>query len=252
MVDGGEKNLLTSDKIVYYASSSGTTGKVKLLPITLAMFKHTMKLFRLGQIAVWRSLPASSYPLHQQRAFSLQSGKRSNAFFRSKDGIPIGPFSQSFSVLSVFPGLKLLSTCVGVINYELIEGISDFETSRFVQLVFALTVKDISHYSATFASSFLHTIKVIENNFEEMCLCISSNDFNHSSLVQENIPDIKFRAKLNQALENIILEYGGSSYGSERIHHIRRECLKKNIPGLLHRLWPQLGFVSTSIGSSFV
>ncbi|CAF2138726.1 unnamed protein product, partial [Rotaria magnacalcarata] len=251
MVDTGEKNLLSSDKIVYYASSSGTTGKIKLLPITSAMFKHVFMLFNVGQVAIWRSLPASSFPLDHQRLFSLQSGKRFNAFLRSKDGTPIGPFSQFMSALSFFPGSKLIGSSLGILDYELIEGISDFETSTFVQLVFALTVQDISSYSVTFASSFLHTVKVIENHFEEMCLCISSSDFNHSSLVHENIHDGKFRTSLNQALENVTLEYGGSSYRSERVHHIRRECLKKNTPGLLPRLWPQLVFASTSLGSSF-
>ncbi|CAF1283163.1 unnamed protein product [Rotaria sordida] len=37
----------------------------------------------------------------------------------------------------------------------------------------------------------------------------------------------------------------------ERAQHIRNECLKKNVPGLLHRLWPTLLYVSTAIGSTF-
>ena len=84
-----------------------------------------------------------------------------------------------------------------------------------------------------------------------MCLCICSTDFYHSSLVRENIADVKLRTALNQALENTALEYGGLSYRSERVNHIRRECLRKNTSSLLHRLWPQLNFVSTAIGSSF-
>ncbi|CAF1268649.1 unnamed protein product [Rotaria sordida] len=37
----------------------------------------------------------------------------------------------------------------------------------------------------------------------------------------------------------------------ERAQHIRNECLKKHVPGLLHRLWPTLLYVSTAIGSTF-
>ncbi|CAF3645735.1 unnamed protein product [Rotaria sp. Silwood1] len=55
---------------------------------------------------------------------------------------------------------------------------------------------------------------------------------------------------LNQALENTTLEYGALSYRTERVHHIRRESLKINTLGLLHRLWPQLVWVSTTIGDS--
>ena len=92
---------------------------------------------------------------------------------------------------------------------------------------------------------------MIENHFEEMCLCISSTDFYHNSLVRENIADVKLRTVLNKALQNMALEYGGLSYRSKRVSHIRRECLRKNTYGLLHRLWPQLNFASTAIESSF-
>ncbi|CAF3224291.1 unnamed protein product [Rotaria sp. Silwood2] len=127
-----------------------------------------MMLVHLGQAAIWRSFPASSYPLAHQRLFTLQSGKRSNVFLRSKDGTPIGPLSQFMSAVSLFPGIKLMASSIGTIGHQHIEGISDFETNTFVQLVFALTVQDVSSYSVTFASSFLHTVKVIENHFEEM------------------------------------------------------------------------------------
>ncbi|CAF1417716.1 unnamed protein product [Rotaria sp. Silwood1] len=172
-------------------------------------------------------------------------------FLRSKDGTPIGPISQWMSSVKLIPGMKTLGSASNVTDLTLIEGISDYETSTFIQLVFALTVPNLSSYSIPFATAFLHSIKLIETYFEEMCLCISDTDFYHSSLVRKNIRDTKFRTNLNQALENLSLEYGGLSYRSERVHQIRIECLKKNTPGLLHRIWPQLGFASTAIGSSF-
>ncbi|CAF1289797.1 unnamed protein product [Rotaria sordida] len=47
------------------------------------------------------------------------------------------------------------------------------------------------------------------------------------------------------------MKYGGMTYQLERGNHIRKECLKKNVPGILHRLWPTLIYASTAIGSTF-
>lgn len=37
----------------------------------------------------------------------------------------------------------------------------------------------------------------------------------------------------------------------ERAEHIRKECLKRDVPGILHRLWPSLVYASTVLGSSY-
>jgi len=138
-----------------------------------------------------------------------------------------------------------------VIALDLIEDLVDFETSIFVQLVFALMIPDIFAYVVTFAAAFIHTTKLIENHVEEIALCISTADFNHSSLIRNNIQDHESRARLNQALNIVSLEYGGELYRLKRAECIRKECLKKDIPGILHRLWPTLVFVCTAIGGSF-
>ena len=166
MIKNGEKNLLCSDKIIYYAASSGTTGKTKHLPVTRSMLKQLMSIINLGSVAIQRSFPVSFSPVPQQRFFSLQTGKKANMFLRSKDSTPIGPLSQLMSVVSLFPGFRFIASALSIIDSKLIEGISDYETSTFVQLVFALTVADISAYSVPFASGCLHTIKMIENHFE--------------------------------------------------------------------------------------
>ncbi|CAF3598588.1 unnamed protein product [Rotaria sp. Silwood1] len=73
-----------------------------------------------------------------------------------------------------------------------------------------------------------------------MSLCIASANFDYSSLVRDNIQDSKFRAKLNRALNEVTIEYGGIKYQLERAEHIRKEGQKKDVPGILHRLWPTL------------
>ncbi|CAF1259139.1 unnamed protein product [Rotaria sp. Silwood1] len=230
------KNLLSSDKVVYFTVSSETTGKPKHIPVTTAMLKRTTKMLLIRTTAVWRPFPISSYPTAEQRFFTFETGKKSNIFLRSKDGTPIGPLTQFTSAVNLFPGMKQFASSSAVNDLTLIEGISDYETSTFVQLVFALTAANIVYYSVPFASDLLHSVKIIENHFEETCLCITSSDFYHSSFVRQNIPDVKFRTTLNPDLENMALEYGGLSYRSEQVNHIRKECLKKNYLGLLHRL----------------
>jgi hypothetical protein len=251
IVIGGEKNLLSSDSISYFNTSSGTTARIKLIPMTTTMTKKIVPFVRVGYSVIWGSFPSSSVPSPEQRPFQSQSGKKPKMFERTKDGIPIGPLTQAVSAIPLNPVIRKLMSVSNVISLDLIEGITDFETSVFVQLVFALTVPDLYSYSVTFTPGFIHTIKIIQNYFEEISLCISSANFDQSSLVRNNIHDIKFRVDLNRALNDIAIEYGGEAYRLERATHIRRECLKKDLHGILHRLWPKLIYASTVTGSTF-
>jgi hypothetical protein len=251
MAFGGEKNLLSSENIVYFSTSSGTTGKMKLLPVIAEIMKKIGESIRFGTALVWRSFPPSSFPSPEQRTFNLQSGKKTEMFQRSKDGIPIGPLSQSFSAFSSIPRNRSLLSTNNILTLDIVEEITDFETNAFVQLVFALATPNIYSYSASLPPVFIHTVKIIENYFEEMSLCISSANFDHSSLVQNNISDSEFISKLNRTLNEVTIGYGGETYRLERAKHIRNECLKKNVPGILHRLWPTLIYASAAIGSTF-
>lgn len=250
MITQGEKNVLSFSKIIYYATSSGTTGKVKFLPINAAMMKQASTLAGSASSVIWRSLQ-SSYPSPEQRTFQLYNGRKAAMFPKSKDGTPIGAVSEFLSAVSPIPGIRFLISSSNVLGFDLIEGITDFETSTFVQLVFALTIPDLFSYAVTFASVFIHTIKIIEKYAEEISRCIATTNFDCSSLVRNNIQDSKFRAKLNKALNEVTIEYGGLTYRKQRADHIYQECLRRDSPGLLHRLWPSLIFVSTAIGSSF-
>jgi hypothetical protein len=51
-IKAGEKNILTKDKVVYFASTSGTTSKVKLVPITKQRIKNYNKEFALWAVYV--------------------------------------------------------------------------------------------------------------------------------------------------------------------------------------------------------
>ncbi len=250
MIQNGEKNLLSSEKIIYYATSSGTTGKTKFLPICKTMLTQMMTLIRVGSSLILTAL-LPKHPSPEQRVFQLIAGKKADKFPKSKDGTPIGPFSQYFSAVSSFPGLRYILSTFNVLSFDLIEEMPDHETSLFVQLVFALAIPDLSSYSVTFASAFNHSVNVIEKYFEEISRCISFADFNYSSIVRNNIRDSKLIMKLNRALNGVTLEYGGFTYRLERAEHIRKECLRQDISGILHRLWPTMIFASTTTGGSF-
>ena len=250
IVQNGEKNVLTTDKIVYFATTSGTTGRSKLIPIAASTVKPGMMLMRAGSTRILTFLP-SLFPSPEQRIFQLYSGKKTALFSKTKDGTPIGPLSLYRSGIPSSFILKLAISTYDVVPFDLIEGIPDFETSTFVQLVFALAIPDIYSYTVNFAPAFIHSIKIIEKYFEEISQCISNANFDHSSLVQDNISDFQLRTKLNRALNEVTIEYGGFKYRLKRAEHIRKECLKKDVPGILHRLWPTLLYASTVLGSSY-
>lgn len=208
-------------------------------------------IMRIGSSRIVMSL-SSVPPPPEQRIFQLYSGKKIELFPKSKDGIPIGPLSLYRSGIPYGLLFKLAISCYDVLSFDLIEQISDFETSTFVQLVFALSIPDIFSYTVNFAAAFIHSIKIIEKYFEEISSCISTANFDHSSLVRENIVDSKLKNKLNRMLNEVTIEYGGFSYRLKRAEHIRNGCFKKDTPGILHRLWAKLVYASTVLGSSFV
>ncbi|CAF1383476.1 unnamed protein product, partial [Adineta ricciae] len=195
---------------------------------------------------------STSYPCPEQRWFHLYIGKKSKKFPRSKDGIPMGPVTQISSAVSYIPGMNIVLSTFNTLSVNLIENIEDFETSALVQLIFALAVPDLFSYTILFAPTFIHSMKIIEEHFQEICQCISSCNVDQSSVIRNNLHDRKVRQTLNESLNELTMEYGGFVYRQQRAEHIRNECLKKDHCGLLHRLWPTLVFVSTAIGSSFV
>ena len=247
----GENNLLCSENISYYATTAGTTGKTKFLPVTVATMEKVSYLVQLGSAILWGSLPSSSLPSCRQRPFNLLGGRDRELFPKTKDGTPYGLVSHYYSAVPTLPRTRSILSTNNTLTLDIIEKIMDFNTSVFIQLVFALAHPDIFSYTVYFAPGFVHTIKVIENYFEEMSLCISSANFDQSSLVQKHISDADFRTILNQALNEVTTEYGGDTYRLERAQHIRTECLKHKVPGILHRLWPALIFAQTATGSTF-
>ncbi|CAF1125396.1 unnamed protein product [Rotaria magnacalcarata] len=251
MISGREKNVLTSARLIYFSTSSGTTGKIKLIPVVESYFEHLSKLPFVAYAAIWRSLSPASFPSLQSRPFNLQGGKRSELFQKSQDGIPIGPLTQITSAISLCSTMRKLSSFLNIVSLNIIEQISDFDTSTFIQLTCSLVVPDVNSYTVLFAPGFIHTLKMIENQYEEICHCISSANFNHSTLVRNNISDTKFIAILNRVLDELAIEYGGRPYRLERSDYIRTQCQHFDLPGILPRLWPNLNFVSTTTGGSF-
>ncbi|CAF1519674.1 unnamed protein product [Rotaria magnacalcarata] len=251
MVVEGENNVLSSENPVYFSMTSGTTAKIKLLPATATTIKKLNESVALGFYIIRRSFPSSSFSSFNQRVFVLQTGIKPNMFPVSKDGIPMGPISNHSSAIGSLSRTFSSVPVNHTLSLDIIVEITDFETSAFVQLVFALVNWNIYSYRVTFASGFIHTVNIIENYFEEISLCISTYNFKYSSLVQKNISDPAFISTLNQKLHEVIVEYGGETYGLERAKHIRNECSKKKVPGILHRLWPNLMFATTAIGSTF-
>ncbi|UJR11371.1 hypothetical protein I4U23_015551 [Adineta vaga] len=244
-------NQVVSDRIVYFALSSGTTGKAKTIPITKKLIRKFMTLARCAPSVVWRSLPYELYPSPERRSFVLLSGQQPKSFLRSANGTPMGALSQILSVFSPLPGIRLMASNFSVIALDLVERMPDFHTNAFVQLVFALAIPDLFAYIIPFAPEFIHTVKLIETYMEEMSVCIASASFNCSSLIQQKIHDQKVIIHLNQALYETLLEYGGKAYQLKRSEYIRKACMEKVLPGLLHRLWPNLIYAATTLGGSF-
>lgn len=251
MIHDGEENLLTSAAIIFYARSSGTSAKSKFVPVTESMPKQISIYGAVAQSVIWRSFPLSSYPSLEQIPFQIYNGKKAKFFPRAKNGTPMGTLSQIASFPPFDSASKRFVSGLDNKALDLIDEINNYDINTFVQLVFALSIPNIYSYTTLFAPAFIHSVKVIQNYYEEISLCISSGNLDHSSLVRENIQDAELKTNLGTALIEITDRYGGETYRSERANHIRQECRTKDVPGILHRLWPTLIYASTSLGSTF-
>ncbi|CAF1513716.1 unnamed protein product [Adineta steineri] len=134
MIYGGEKNLLTSNTIYYYAISSGTTATKKFLPFSESMLKERSINIRIGRSVIWRSLSPSSFPSPEQLSFELQSTRREEMFYKAKDGTPMGPLTQVFSIVPFDSETRRIIFDSNVIALDLIKRVGHFARGKMQTL----------------------------------------------------------------------------------------------------------------------
>ena len=157
-IERGEERLLTKDPVVFLATSSGTTGRNKHIPITKA-FKEA------GQevaMTVYHMLDVKC-GLDLQRTAMLRYKPN---ITHSQSGITIAPVTYHLSKHLPF---YVTPKCVHEINNE--------QSALFVHAVFLLAESEIGYIDALMATLLYSFWILVENRWKKICNVIERGQF---------------------------------------------------------------------------
>ena len=218
----GEQNLLSSQRPVYFASTSGTTGPQKLIPVTrqqmLLNIRNLMMPFGLAiRQGILRPLRSRAMVILTEHSGGLTSG-----------GVPKGAaITGSFRYMGGI--IDRFLTAPGEVMR-----VHDQATGRYLQLLFALGEERLSMIVAFFPTMLLFTLRDLHTHHEALL-----RDLADGTLRQE-------------------LELSAATRKSLRRRLIRQPARARALAALLERdqfnvanIWPEVGAILTASGGSF-
>ncbi|XP_033624239.1 GH3 domain-containing protein-like isoform X1 [Asterias rubens] len=215
----GEKNVCVAATLERFGTSSGTTGKGKLIP----MVRPTE--FTKVSMAITSKLSSVS-PV--QKMYSLYCKP---VVKMTKSGVRIAP-------VMFVPEGKIMSLLVSATQNTPPSGFqisTDFEAT-YVQTLFALTDKNIGQINAPFASQVYRGLKMLEDEQEMFLEDLTLGRVNPKIQLDEGI-----RRSLDAAL----------TADPARADELRRE-FSKGFVGIVGRIWPHLSHVAGIDVSGFM
>ncbi|CAD5116514.1 DgyrCDS5392 [Dimorphilus gyrociliatus] len=181
-ISAKRQNVLSKKDVIYFAKTSGTTGKPKIIPVTSEMKRYGMS--NIGPIImynVYKGTNGKSKTLH--RVLGLYYGL--NNIGSIKD------INSGAVVCHLRPDrlYKFGVTPPGgfLIAHE--------KSALHVHAVFALRDKDIGEINALFASTVYYFWKYLDEHWELVC-----SDINNGILNENLLIDDKIRKELNSQL----------------------------------------------------
>ncbi|XP_033624241.1 probable indole-3-acetic acid-amido synthetase GH3.9 [Asterias rubens] len=208
----GEKNVCVAATLERFGTSSGTTGKGKLIPMV------TSSHFQKANTVLSRLL----YSPDPVQKVAILYSKPAEKF--TKSGARIAP-------LVFFPDSTISNFFMSAVQNTPPSGFqisSDFEAT-YVNMLFALTDKNMGQFFAPFASQVYRGLKMLEDDREMFLEDLTEGRVNPKIQLDEGI-----RRSLDAAL----------TADPARADELRRE-FAKGFVGIMARIWPHLVHMST-------
>lgn len=231
MVEKNKSNIITSQKVIRYCSSSGSVGKPKLQPKTARDLWNMQcmgfaatpacanKWFK--EQGIYKKLPSQMGPLLLSlNGHPLQNGMRCN-------GAGQIPFTYLTSIL------KFFTTTPKDILYPEDEENTDIP---YFQLRFCLTNKKVTYLGSMVITLLTTMFEYLEENWEMVC-----NDIEKGTID----PSVRCPKSLRE-------KYGHMKPNPERAAELRKEFEKgfeTEVP-IAKRIWPRLAWGYGMIGST--
>jgi hypothetical protein len=221
---GGAANVLVADPVVFFAPSSGTTGRPKMIPVTARSLRQTLRILLLSRGVLERLFPGS---LGGRRGISLvrMADNRSH----TAAGIPTGDASAAGMRRAAALLPLLYTTPTAALQVE------DRPSALFVHLLFGLLERDLGHISATFAHYVVHLFRTLEARWADLL----------ESMATGRLPaDLLLTGAERTAIE-------ASLRPAPALAAALRPELTLGMDGIARRLWPQLAFVAAATTGPF-
>ncbi|MEG0775181.1 GH3 auxin-responsive promoter family protein [Clostridium sp.] len=221
----GEKNILTSDSVEFFALSSGTTGSQKLIPVTKASRASANGYMNfLNQGFIHNAIPEAKkggkglFLVSMPKPTMITSG-----------GIPAGAGTSEG-----IKAAKHILPYMWVSPIEVLE-IPKQETANYLHALFALKDRNLSYIASPFPSNIVQLFGVIEENWQQLVKDIATGTINKNLKLKP-----KTRAILEKKLKPNV----------KRATELEKE-LSKGMEGVVSRIWPKINYVSCVAGGAF-
>lgn len=216
MAEKGEQNLMTSDTVSFFATTSGTTGVTKRIPVVKRSYKP---VFSSASIVYWiiRQNMKDVGLRNGRGLITLESGCE-----YTPSGIRQGYISSFVmsSANSVAPSL----TCIP----KELTGYGEGVDMKYVKARYSLADKDLTYLLGIFMSTMTDMMKYIAENREMLIHDIETGTID---------PSVKMPAELREKLE------AGLKPDKKRADELREVLDTSKPEGIVRRIWPKLSTV---------
>ncbi|XP_070553123.1 uncharacterized protein [Ptychodera flava] len=214
----GESNLLTRNKTIHLALTSGTTGGESMFPVSQKYFAEYFKPWLIATSEIYRQIPESK---SLQKILWMKFGFKAR---HSDAGIPIGPASASYKRAGWVT--KLLQMCE-TSPPHVTEILSEPET-LYILCVFGLRDRTVGTLNANFTQSIYTLFMTMETKWKQIVADVERGNLDPELVIRSDI-----REKLNASLQP----------DPVRARELRRE-FSKGFRGIAKRVWPFLNYIS--------
>jgi len=215
-----KENLLTADRVVFFAHTSGTTGASKMIPCTQNTLDVLMSTFVKRVFGMYDSScrEGGRAGMPDYKGVALMETRIGYTPY----GVPHGAISETWN-------LREESDAYNALPEELIYPMSDFDR-RHIKMLFALRERRLSFMMSTFATYIYDSVAYLRSHWQTLCDDIENGSIN---------PDVAIDPALRNQLE------ARMTPDPERATEIREIMAAHENGAFVPLLWPDMKLVAT-------